>query len=351
MIAPRASYFMGYKICRSLSHSQPLICRHGNESASTTLSYNEPTANPMSLESVHLKTFLTVAEQLSFTRAADRLYLTQPAVTLQIKSLEEDLGLRLFDRTGQQITLTTAGNLLRTYAVRLSEICAEAELAMGALRGELGGRLSLGASTTIGQYLLPRLAGEFLAENPGVELSMITSNTAGVVSALVENRIGLGLIEGPAGRTDIKIDPFLKDEIVLVAPPSHEWAEGGTPISPHALAQVPLIMRERGSGTRQIVEDALAKAKVPKKSLRITMELDSTEAVKSAVAAGLGVGFVSRWALAGTQAFLQAVPILGLRIRRHFQFVYPQGPEPAGAAHAFLRFTREKGRQPGLIAH
>jgi DNA-binding transcriptional LysR family regulator len=270
----------------------------------------------MGLEAVHLKTFLTVAEQLSFTRAAERLFLTQPAVTLQIKSLEEDLGLRLFDRTGQQIRLTPAGNLLRDYAVRLSKMCAEAELAMGALRGEMRGRVLLGASNTVGRYLLPRLAGEFLAENPRVELSMVTSNTAGVVSALVENRIGLGLIEGPAGRTDIKTEPFLEDEIVLVAPLSHEWVDAGTPISLDELAQTPLLVREHGSGTRQTVEDALAKAKVLKKKLFFAMELDSTEAIKSAVAAGLGVGFVSRWALAGAQTLLRVIPIQGLRIHR-----------------------------------
>jgi LysR family transcriptional regulator, transcriptional activator of the cysJI operon len=297
-------------------------------------------ANDMGLESAHLKTFRVVAEQLSFTHAAERLFLTQPAVTLQIKALEEELGLRLFDRTGQRIALTPAGQLLRKYAVRLSDVCAEAEQAMSALRGEIGGRVTLGASTTIAQYLLPRLAGEFLAENPDVELSMFTSNTAGVVSALLENRIALGLIEGPSGRTDFKTEPFLEDEIVLVAPPSHEWVDAGTPISPHALTQVPLLVREHGSGTRQVVEEALAKAKVLKKKLHVVMELDSTEAIKSAVAAGLGVGFVSRWALAGAQTFLRVIPIHGLRIYRHFQFVYPQGPEPGGAAGAFLRFAR-----------
>ena len=131
---------------------------------------------------------------------------------------------------------------------------------------------------------------------------------------------------------------------MLVAPLSHLWAEAGTPTAPQALGQVPLIMREHGSGTRQILEDALVKAKVSQKDLRIIMELDSTEAIKSAVAAGLGVGFVSRWALAGTQTLLRAVPIVGLRIHRHFQFVYPQGPEPGGAANAFLRFVRAKCR-------
>jgi DNA-binding transcriptional LysR family regulator len=112
------------------------------------------------------------------------------------------------------------------------------------------------------------------------------ASTAGVVSALLEDRIALGLIEGPAGRTDLKTEPFLEDEIVLVAPPSHEWVDAGTPVSPQALVHVPLLVREHGSGTRQIVEDAIAKAKVPRKGLRIAMELDSTEAIKSAVAAG-----------------------------------------------------------------
>jgi DNA-binding transcriptional LysR family regulator len=214
---------------------------------------------------------------------------------------------------------------------------------MSGLKGEIGGRLVLGASTTIAQYLLPRLAGEFLAENPAVEFSMFTSNTAGVVSALRDNRIALGLIEGISGRADVRTECFLKDEIVLVAAPSNEWVDAGTPISPHALGQVPLIVREHGSGTRQVIEDALEKAKVVLKTLRIAMELDSTEAIKSAVAAGLGVGFVSRWALAGVQTSLRVIPIQGLRIHRYFQFAYPQGPEPGGAAGAFLRFARSKG--------
>ena len=297
----------------------------------------------MGLESARLKTFRVVAEQLSFTQAAERLFLTQPAVTLQIKGLEEELGLRLFDRTGQRIALTAAGQLLLRYADRLSDLSAEAEQALSALRGEIGGRLVLGASTTIAQYLLPRLAGEFLAENPAVEFSTFTSNTAGVVSALLDNRIALGLIEGPSGRTDVKTESFIKDEIVLVAAPSNEWIDAGTLISPQALGKVPLIVREHGSGTRQIIEDALEKAKVVRKTLRVAMELDSTEAIKSAVAAGLGVGFVSRWALAGVQTSLRIIPVQGLRIHRYFQFAYPHGPEPGGAAGAFLRFARSKG--------
>ncbi len=306
----------------------------------------------MALEPVRLKTFRVVAKQLSFTHAAERLFLTQPAVTLQIKGLEEELGVRLFDRTGQHIALTPAGELLRDYAVRLSELSVEAEQAISALRGELSGKVTLGASTTIAQYVLPRLAGEFLAANPAVALSLSMSNTAGVVSALVEKRIMLGLIEGPAARTDLKTEAFLDDEIVMVAPPSHEWADAGLPVAPQALELAPLIMREHGSGTREIVEEALEKARISRRKLHVAMELDSTEAVKSAVAAGLGLGFVSRWALAAGQTSLRVVRIRGLRIKRQFQFIYPRGPEPAGAAGAFLRFARDKSAQTlALMGH
>jgi DNA-binding transcriptional LysR family regulator len=292
------------------------------------------------VEPFRLRVFRIVAEELSFTRAAERLFLTQPAVTMQIKNLEEDLGLRLFDRTGQKIALTAAGRLLYRYARRIAGLCAEAEQKLAALKGETRGELALGASTTIAQYLLPRLAADFLAAFPAIQLSILSGNTADVVAALVEGRIGLGLIEGPPGRSDVKCEPFVKDEIVLVVPPSHEWAAAGS-IDAATLKQGRIILRERGSGTRQVVEDALHGARLDAKKLRIALDLDSTESIKSAVAAGLGIGFVSRWALGKELALglLRSVPVKGLRIQREFQFVYLQGPPPAGLEGEFLRFA------------
>jgi DNA-binding transcriptional LysR family regulator len=295
------------------------------------------------VEPFRLRVFRIVSEELSFTRAAERLFLTQPAVTMQIKNLEEDLGLRLFDRTGQRIALTPAGEVLQDYARRIAALCADAERDLAALKGETRGRLALGASTTIAQYLLPRLAGQFLAAFPKIQLSIMSGNTADIVGALVDGRIVLGLIEGPPNRADVKCQKFVEDEIVLVVPPSHEWAALGAvgdAVDPAALGAAPVILRERGSGTRQVVEDALKRARIDPRKLRIAMELDSTESIKSAISAGIGVGFVSRWALARevSLGLLRIVPVRGLRIGRHFQFVYASGPAPAGIEGEFLRF-------------
>jgi len=300
------------------------------------------------VEPFRLRVFRIVAEELSFTRAAERLFLTQPAVTMQVKNLEEDLGLRLFDRTGQRIALTAAGTALLDYARRIAALCADAERDLAALKGETRGRLALGASTTIAQYLLPRLAGQFLAAFPVIELSILSGNTEEVVGALVEGRIALGLIEGPPNRADVKCQPFVEDEIVLVVPPSHEWA-GMDSVDSAAIRSAKVILRERGSGTRQVVEDALKRARIDARKLHIALELDSTESIKSAIEAGIGIGFVSRWALAREVALglLRVVPVRGLRIRRHFQFVFCAGPTPAGIEGEFLRFANQQRAEFG----
>jgi DNA-binding transcriptional LysR family regulator len=293
------------------------------------------------VESFRLKVFRVAAEELSFTRAAEKLFLTQPAVTMQVKNLEDELHLRLFDRTGQRLALTPAGQVLQEYTGRIAELCEEAEQALAAMRGETVGRLALAASTTIAQYLLPALAGAFIRERPGVELDIMSANTAGAVAALVEGRVPLALIEGPPGRTDVKTEPFREDRLPLIAPPGHEWAESGA-IDAQKLATAPLILRERGSGTREVVERALRKAGLDFKKLRVVMELDSTEAVKSAVRAGLGVGFVSEWALTREIALgmLKEITVKKMDLRRDFLFVYPRGPEPDGIEGAFLKFAR-----------
>lgn len=293
------------------------------------------------MESFRLKVFRVAAEELSFTRAAEKLFLTQPAVTMQVKNLEDELRLRLFDRTGQRLALTPAGVVLRDYATRIAGLCIEAEQELAGLRGETVGRLALAASTTIAQYLLPAIAGAFIREHPGVELDIMSANTAGAVAALVDGRVRLALIEGPAGRNDVKTEPFIEDRLPLIAPPGHEWAEAGI-IDAAKLANAPLIMRERGSGTRDVVERSLRKAGLALKKLRVVMELDSTEAVKSAVRAGLGVGFVSEWALSRELALgmLKEIAVKNMEIRRDFLFVYPRGPEPEGIEGAFLKFAR-----------
>ncbi|HTX75863.1 MAG TPA: LysR substrate-binding domain-containing protein, partial [Terracidiphilus sp.] len=209
-----------------------------------------------SLENFRLVVFRAVAEHLSFRKAAEQLYLTQPAVSQQIKALEEELGVLLFDRSGTQAKLTEAGGILVDYARRSQELLLAAAHEVTALSGALAGRLTLGASTTIAQYVLPHLLSEFCMENPRVSPALISGNTEQIVRAVCEERVSLGFIEGPPHSRDVKAEPFLDDEIVLIAPAAHEWTERRR-VPCGEISSVPLIARERGSGTRHIVEMAL----------------------------------------------------------------------------------------------
>ena len=293
-----------------------------------------------SLENFRVVVFRAVAEQLNFRKAAEELYLTQPAVSLQIKALEEDLGVQLFDRTSAHISLTDAGRVLLDYANRVNSLLVEAEHEIAALSGEHAGQLALGASTTIAQYVLPRLLGEFCKEHPRVHPTLIGGNTEHIVEAVEKQKIALGFIEGPARSRDVKTQPFLQDELVLIVSTAHEWA-GRASISCSELASIPLLMRERGSGTRHVIEMAIERQGVKRSSLRIVMELDSTEAIKSAVEAGLGAGFVSRWAIAKDLRLdnsFKIVEVEGLNVKRDFLVASAAGPEPVGVALEFRRF-------------
>ena len=298
---------------------------------------NDSMAN---LENFRLVVFRAVAEHLSFRKAAEEWYLTQPAVSLQIKALEEDLGVQLFDRTGSRIALTSAGNKLLGFAQQVHALLIRAEQEIAASCGEHAGHLALGASTTIAQYVLPRLIGSFHREFPRVQTTLTSGNTEQIVDAVARQQIALGFIEGPAHSRDVKTEPFLIDELVLIVPAAHEWAERSL-IACSEIASMPLLMRERGSGTRRVVENALEKQHLKAGALQIVMELDSTEAIKSAVEAGLGAGFVSRWAIAKdmrTGTSLRVVDIEGIRIRRDFRITYAAGPGPQGLAQEFRRF-------------
>lgn len=297
-----------------------------------------------SLENFRLTVFRKVAEQLSFRKAAEGLYLTQPAVSLQIKALEEELGVVLFTRNGAHVGLTPAGVALLEHADESARLLQKAQDAMAGFSGTQGGALSLGASTTIAQYVLPRLLSEFCALYPRVHPTLMSGNTERIVTAIEEEKIVLGFIEGPPHSRNLALQPFLEDELVLLAPAAHEWAEQQQ-IAPADLAAAPLLMRERGSGTRQIIELALERHHLRRGSLNVVMELDSTEAIKSAVEAGLGVGFVSRWAIARDARLgpaFRIVEIRGLRLRRHFVVIAPKRPEISGPAAEFRNFVLER---------
>jgi LysR family transcriptional regulator, transcriptional activator of the cysJI operon len=290
------------------------------------------------MENFRLKVFRIVAAHLNFSRAAEELFLTQPAVTQQIKALEDEYGVPLFDRSGGRITLTPSGQALLPYALKLKEISDEAYTAVANASGNRGGQLTLGASQTIGQYVLPNLVAGFLRENPRVSVTATSGNTDEILEALIEHKIQLALIEGPALRKDIHVEPFMEDQMVLVVPASHEWADHEVDLA--ALKDAPLLMREFGSGSRRVVENALTQAGLSRKDLKTRMELDSTEGLLSAVEAGLGVTFVSRWAVRNQLSLgtLKLARVRDLKLSRMFSIAYPAGPEPTGNASAFRSF-------------
>ena len=299
------------------------------------------------LENFRLRVFRAVAQEMSFRKAAEVLHLSQPAVSQHIRALEEEAGVRLFDRSrgeghGSQISLTEAGRLLVGYANTAAATMVEAQRALAALNDEAAGELRLGASTTVAQYVLPRILGAFLRQYPQVKLSLTSGNTERIVEAVAEEKVELGIIEGPAMRRDVKTERMVRDEIVLIVSPNHPWAaRTSAAIAPKELTKVPLLLRERGSGSRRVVERALKKVGLPLRSLSVAMELDSTEAIISGVEAELGVGFVSRCAV-GKVLRLGSVRIAavdGLEILRDFSFVRLAGTEPTGTASSFQRFA------------
>ncbi len=294
------------------------------------------------LENVRLKAFRTVAEHLNFRKAAEQLFLTQPAITLQVKALEEDLGIRLFDRAANRVSLTPQGSLLLDYAKKIATLVSQAEQELGGADGKLSGELSMGASTTIAQYLLPRLLRAFLDENPHVQLSIRTGNTDEIVQLLLDDKLAIGLVEGPARDRGIRAEPFMQDELVLITPPAFEADR----LSRDQFVTSRLLMREHGSGSRHVVEIALEKAGFKLKSFKNVMNLDSTEAIKSAVEAGLGIGFVSGWAISKELALdaLKVAEVAGLRVVRHFSLICRTGPEPLGPAGAFRTFALGRAR-------
>ena len=290
-----------------------------------------------------LKVFRAVAKHLNFRRAAEDLCLTQPAVTLQIKALEQNLGVQLFDRSGAHIALTPAGIMLLRYAERIETLEAAALAALSRFSEGQQGELQIGASLTIAQYILPHLLGEFQQQHPQVRPCVTTCNTEQVLEALVAHKVSVGFIEGPTLRRDIRTEVFLEDEIVLMVPPAHEWNERSF-IDVDELRQERLLMRELGSGTRRVVEMALKKRGIKVKHLNLGMEFDSTEGIITAVEAGLGIGFASLWSIGKELQLgsLRVVPIRGVQIKRPLSVAHPRGQEPQGIALAFFQFMRSR---------
>ncbi|MDP6948762.1 MAG: LysR family transcriptional regulator [Arenicellales bacterium] len=239
-----------------------------------------------------LQVFTTVARLLSFTKAAEALHMTQPAVTFQIRQLEDYFNTRLFDRTHNRISLTVAGELVKSYADRIITHYNEMDNEVRKLTGDVLGPLVLGASTTIGEYVIPSILGEYQAKFPDVSIRLQVANTEGVIHMVESNEIDIGIVEGPVNNKNLVSKVCWEDELVAVTPPQHPLAQSKT-ITPDKVLEYPFISREEGSGTREVIADYFAANGLEFSNLNLTMEFGSPESIKSAVASGLGVSILS----------------------------------------------------------
>jgi DNA-binding transcriptional LysR family regulator len=239
-----------------------------------------------------LQVFTTVARLLSFTKAAEALHMTQPAVTFQIRQLEDYFNTRLFDRTHNRISLTVAGELVKSYADQIITHYNEMDNEVRKLTGDVLGPLVLGASTTIGEYVIPSILGEYQAKFPDVSIRLHVANTEGVIHMVESNEIDIGIVEGPVNNKNLVSKVCWEDELVAVTPPQHPLAQSKT-ITPDKVLEYPFISREEGSGTREVIAEYFAANGLEFSNLNLTMEFGSPESIKSAVASGLGVSILS----------------------------------------------------------
>jgi len=288
-----------------------------------------------------LQVFYSVARLLSFTKAAESLHMTQPAVTFQVRQLEEHFNTRLFDRTHNKINLTAAGERVYHHAEKIFEIYAELENSVRELTGEISGVLILGASTTIAEYMLPALLGDFKEKYPDVNIRLKVSNTDGIVSMVENNVIDLGVVEAPVNNKNLAVEPCRTDRLVAITPPGHKLSKLGTKIPVQAILDCPFICREEGSGTREVIMDYLRASGVDPIQLNIIMELGSLEALKGAVEAGIGVSIVSRATLL-KEIKLGSVEVLELDppLERPFSFVHQKHKFRQCAMDELLEFAR-----------
>lgn len=293
-----------------------------------------------------LESFLAVARARSFRKAAEGVALSQPALSQQIKELERELGLPLFDRLGRTVRLTQGGGLLEEHAQRVFATLAATQEAIRDLSGLRRGSLLLGGSTTPGIYLLPWLLAEFKKRHPEVEVSLRIANTRQIEELIRTGELDLGIVGGHlADNKETCVEATLEDRIVLVVPPGHRWAHRRQ-IAPERLREECLLTREEGSATRRVIEAALDRSGI---KINTCLELGHTEAIKQGVRAGLGVALVSRQAVRSEleSGQLRAVALSGLSIQRHFHVIRHEAKALSPAARAFLDFLHEHGALHG----
>jgi DNA-binding transcriptional LysR family regulator len=290
----------------------------------------------------HLRVFMAVYRRKSFSRAAEDLYLSQPTVSEHIKTLEAELGMKLFDRLGRGIIPTEEAHHL---FVEAEKILDEIESIPDRIRSSSPGmhmRVEVGASTIPGTYLLPHLMAGFRKEVEGVSFRMVVGDTDNVIEMILNHEIVMGVVGAKVDDRRLRFTPFMEDELILVCSPD---AGISSPITPLALKGLPFVMREEGSGTRKTMEAGLRGAGIIPEELRVSVLAGSTEAVKECVKAGLGVSFLSEVSVREEirNGLLRAVDVEGLRIRRQFHFLTHRKRSLPRVAREFMEFCKNQG--------
>jgi len=294
------------------------------------------------MQNFRLQVFYSVAKNLSFTKASQELYITQPAITKHIKELEEEYGLRFFDRKGNRIYLTNVGQVLLDHAEQILSLHRKLDFEMSTFKDRVSGQLKLGASTTIAQYVIPQVLSAFHKKFPKIKLSLLNGNTQYITDTLLKGEIDMGIVEGKSKNKDILYDRFISDEVVAVVNAESELASLGE-ISLKDLMEIPIVLRERGSGTREVIEYELKKKKIRLSALNVVMYLGSTETLKSFISSSSCLGFLPVVSITKelNRGLYKTFNIKGLKIFRYFDFINPMGPEPSGLNRIFMQFARQ----------
>jgi DNA-binding transcriptional LysR family regulator len=291
-----------------------------------------------------LQVFHAVAKQLSFTKAAEVLFMTQPAVTFQIKQLEEHFNTRLFDRGHGRISLTPAGELVLQYAEKILNLSSEMDVRLGEMTGEIGGSLLVGASTTIAEFMLPRILGEFKSQHPNVRPRLVVANSETIETRVAEHTLDIGFIESPSHQPNLQTEVCCDDELMVICNPKFPLAKMKE-VSPQQLVDHAFVSREPGSGTREFTDSYLRKAGVQPEDLKLVMEMGSPVALNGVLETGLGFAIASRVSVAKAQRLgdLVAIP-LKPRLIRTLSMVYPKEKFRSRLVTAFVDFTATKLR-------
>ena len=290
-----------------------------------------------------LEIFVKVAELGSFSRAAEALFLTQPTVSEHVRALEDGLGVQLLDRLGRGATPTRAGTLLLGYARRMLALAREASQAIEQFQGRVSGELTIGGSTIPGEYVVPELIGAFRAKYPDVRVCLLIGSSREVQAWVEDGRVEIGVVGAAPTARALEGRPLMADELVVVVGAEHPWA-GRPSVSLDDLRAEPLIVRERGSGSRQTFERALGDVGLDLGDFRVVGEIASTQAIKQAVRAGVGVSLISRRAVEDEcrARLLVCMEIRDLTVTRSFHLVTHRDRTRSPLAQAFLAFVESQ---------